>query len=253
MYKILKAKKSDFLFVSNLLTELYGWLSKFSKHTFDAKNEISYEEYINNLNDFYVLKNESKLFGVMASKIRDIITKNKIQKRTFFIYALIVNEKFRNQNGGSALINHVLKIKEKDNIVFITYFKALSGNFLAPKIQIHKMNTKVQSTVTEVQLKNKKTKEEKETQAGKEKGILGEYLSKLRQSNLFKKESPDKNATIDNINSQALDEKNKLKSVYNALNPNVLLEMDRESSFSLFQSAPVLFVPFPSFIRFQKC
>ena len=116
MYKILKAKKSDFLFVSNLLTELYGWLSKFSKHTFDAKNEISYEEYINNLNDFYVLKNESKLFGVMASKIRDIITKNKIQKRTFFIYALIVNEKFRNQNGGSALINHVLKIKEKEKI-----------------------------------------------------------------------------------------------------------------------------------------
>lgn len=58
MYKILKAKKSEFLFVSNLLTELFSWLSKFSKHTFDIKNEISYEEYINNLNDFYVLKNQ---------------------------------------------------------------------------------------------------------------------------------------------------------------------------------------------------
>lgn len=155
MYKVSKAKQSDFININSLLQELFKFLSKFSRHTFFIEDSMPFDKYKGNLNNFYVLKYQNKIVGVMDSNIKDIKIKNKIPKKSFFVCALVITESFRNQDGGSFLLNHVKKIREKiDNI----RLRVLAKNTIAYNFYLKNGFKKI-SEILEYVHKNKKLNE----------------------------------------------------------------------------------------------
>ncbi len=157
MYKVIKAKRHQFLEVHNLFVELFKFLNKFYPNLFKTKNVISKEEFKKDLKGYYLLTDNNKIAGLMAVKICDILSKGKIKNKVFFVHALVVKKMYRYKHGGTFFINYVDKIKEKLKIDSLR-LRVMAKNKIAYKFYIKNGLTK-QSEILEC--KQKRYKENK--------------------------------------------------------------------------------------------